>query len=74
MKVAENIIIEEQKEMVGTVKAFGFFKREVLGKYLVFGVSAAIVGCVLGILASFVLGELIQKIYDDASKGQGGME
>ena len=64
------IIIEEQKEMVGTVKAFGFFKREVLGKYLVFGVSAAIVGCVLGILASFVLGELIQKIYDDAGMYQ----
>lgn len=64
------IIIEEQKEMVGTVKAFGFFKREVLGKYLVFGVSAAIVGCILGILASFGLGETIQRIYDDAGMYQ----
>ncbi|MBQ7246013.1 MAG: hypothetical protein IJS33_03740 [Firmicutes bacterium] len=64
------IIIEEQKEMVGTVKAFGFFKREVLGKYLVFGVSAAIVGCILGILGSFGLGETIQRIYDDAGMYQ----
>lgn len=57
------IIIEEQKQMVGTVKAFGFFKKEVLGKYLVFGVSAAVLGCVLGILIAVGLADFIQVLF-----------
>ena len=66
------IIIEEQKEMVGTAKAFGFFKREVLGKYLVFGGSAAVVGCILGILGSLALSELLQKEYAKSGMYQFG--
>lgn len=58
-----SIIIEEQKKMVGTVKAFGFHKGEVLGKYLVFGVSASVIGCIAGILLALGLSGAVLKAY-----------
>lgn len=60
------IIIEEQKKMVGTVKAFGFHKGEILGKYLVFGVSAAVAGCIAGILIALGLSGFVLKKYNEA--------
>ena len=57
------IIIDEQKTMVGTSKAFGFHKSEVLGKYLVFGVTSAIVGSILAAIGAFVLSNLVQIRY-----------
>ena len=57
------IIIDEQKTMVGTAKAFGFHKGEVLGKYLVFGVSSAIVGSILAAIGAFLLSNLVQIRY-----------
>lgn len=66
------IIIEEQKKMVGTVKAFGFFKNEVLGKYLVFGVSAAVLGCMLGIPAALGESAAVQSQYTKAGIYQFG--
>ncbi len=59
------IMIEEQKKMVGTVKAFGFHKSEILGKYLVFGVTAAVIGCIAGILVALGMsGFVLQKYYE----------
>ena len=55
------IIIEEQKPLVGTVKAFGFLRNEILGKYLVFGVSAAVLGSILGTALSYGVSEYIQS-------------
>lgn len=43
-------MIDEQRKLVGTTKALGFFNREVFAKYAVFGVSATFIGTVLGIL------------------------
>lgn len=57
------IIIDEQKTMVGTSKAFGFHKSEVLGKYLVFGVSSAIVGSIVAAIGAFLLSNIVQKRY-----------
>lgn len=57
------IIIGEQKTMVGTVKAFGFHKSEILGKYLVFGVSAAVMGSILAIAGSLLMSGFVQKKY-----------
>ena len=58
-------IINEQRMQVGTMKAFGFGKGEVLTKYLFFGVSANLLGSVLGILASrFILEVLLLKNYN----------
>ena len=67
------IIIEEQKKMVGTVKAFGFRKREVLSKYLVFGVTAAILGCIAGILLALGLSGLVLKAYHNTGMYQFGL-
>lgn len=67
------IIIDEQKEMVGTEKAFGFFKREVMAKYLTFGVSAAITGCILGIMLSLALANRVQVEYAATGMYQFGV-
>lgn len=45
-------MIEEQREQVGGMKAFGLLDREIIYKYLVFGNSAALFGMIFGILAS----------------------
>ena len=51
--------IESQRTLVGTTKALGFFNSEVLIKYLSFGLSATIVGVILGILMSyFIMGNI----------------
>lgn len=47
------IMVEEDKKQVGTTKAFGFYNREILMKYLYYGVSAAIIGSVLGVALAF---------------------
>ena len=57
------IIIEEQKKMVGTVKAFGFHKGEILGKYLMFGVTSSIIGCIAGILIAIGLSGFVLQRY-----------
>lgn len=62
-----SIIIEEQKDLIGTTKAFGFRKREVLSKYLMFGVTASIVGSIMAFIVGSVLSEAVLQFY----KGQG---
>ena len=46
-------IVNEQRRLVGATKALGFFNREILGKYLAFGITATIVGALIGILAGY---------------------
>ena len=41
-------MVNEQRMLVGTVKAMGLYNREILQKYLLFGVSATVIGSVLG--------------------------
>ena len=53
------MIVEEENKSVGTTKAFGFYNREIFGKYLLFGVSAAIVGCICGVIISHFVSKLI---------------
>ena len=53
------IIIEEQKKQVGTVKALGFRNRKIRAKYLLFGVTAAVVGSILGIVLSVLLENVV---------------
>ncbi len=67
------IIIDEQKKMVGTVKAFGFLKKEILGKYLVFGVSAAVIGSIAGILVALGLSGFVLKAYHNSGMYQFGI-
>jgi ABC-type antimicrobial peptide transport system permease subunit len=42
--------VDEQRSLVGTTKALGFYQREIFAKYLTFGVSATVVGAALGLL------------------------
>ena len=49
------IIIDEQKKLVGTTKAFGFHNNEILGKYMLFGLAAAVIGVMAGILLGILL-------------------
>lgn len=60
------IIIEEQKPLVGTVKAFGFLRSEILKKYMVFGVSAALMGGILGVALSVGLSDFIQTKFTES--------
>ena len=62
------IIIDEQKKLVGTTKAFGFFKREILGKYLVFGAAASVIGAILAVIGAYLISTMILT-----AQGKSGM-
>ncbi len=49
------IIIEDERKLVGTAKAFGFRNSEILSKYMVFSVSASVFGSLLGILIASLI-------------------
>ena len=66
------IIIDEQKKLVGTSKAFGFHKGEILGKYLTFGVSSAIVGSALAAVLAYGLSGIVQIKYAESGMYQVG--
>ena len=58
-------MVDEQRSLVGTTKALGFFNREIFAKYLIFGVSATFIGTILGILtARFALEGFVLKGFD----------
>lgn len=66
------IIIEEQKKLIGTVKAFGFHKREVLSKYLLFGTSAGLLGDILAVFTGIGLSVIVQIVYSASNLYQYG--
>lgn len=43
-------MVDEQRTLVGTTKALGFYKREILMKYLLYGVSGTLLGAAIGVL------------------------
>ncbi|MBR3242884.1 MAG: FtsX-like permease family protein [Parasporobacterium sp.] len=47
-------IIEEQRTLVGTQKALGFYGREILLKYLLFGGSATLLGMLVGAFLGYI--------------------
>ena len=46
-------MVQEQRALVGTSKALGLYNREILCKYMIFGVSAGIAAAVLGVVLSY---------------------
>lgn len=57
-------MVDEQSILVGTTKAMGFYNREIMAKYLFFGVLSPVLGVIAGILlAHFVLQPLVLKMY-----------
>ena len=58
-------MVDEQRKLVGTTKALGFFNYEIFSKYLGFGVSASLIGVILGILAArFALEPFLLASFD----------
>lgn len=48
-------LVEEQRGLIGTYKSLGFAKHQVYAKYLIYALSACIVGGVVGNVFGFVL-------------------
>lgn len=59
-------IVDEQRKLVGTVKALGFFNREAAAKYLLFGLSGTFLGIALGTAFSYFV---LQPIIVGSHKG-----
>ena len=57
------IMAEDQKEQIGALKALGFRGGEILKKYLLFSVSAAVAGVLLGTGFACLLALLMQGLY-----------
>ena len=46
-------IVTEDRHLIGTQKALGFFVREILMKYLLFGSGATLVGAIAGVILGY---------------------
>ncbi len=57
-------MVDEQSVLVGTTKALGLLRKEILVKYMIFGILGTMLGVLAGILiAYFVLEPLILNMY-----------
>ena len=57
-------LVEDQRKLLGAAKALGFFGREIFSKYLLFGLSASVIGMILGlILGHLVLQDFVLTSY-----------
>lgn len=50
-----NRMIEEQRTQIGTLKALGYSRRTIMGKYMFYSGSAAVTGCVGGFFIGIFL-------------------
>lgn len=57
------IMIDDQKKLIGATKSFGFFNREILSKYLLFGLLATIVGILIGIGLAFAVERALTSFF-----------
>lgn len=57
-------MVEEQRTLIGTMKALGYSKFATAGKYMLYALSASLAGSVLGALAGeYVLPQIIIRAY-----------
>lgn len=57
-------IVEENRRLIGTQKALGFFSREILVKYICFGSSATALGMIFGAFtATFVIQNIAVSVH-----------
>ena len=57
-------MVEEERGLIGTYKALGFSDGRILGKYLIFALSACAAGSILGLVGGFIaLPEIIFIIF-----------
>lgn len=50
-----NRMVEEQRTQIGVLKALGYSEIAIMGKYLFYSGSAALIGCVLGFAAGCIV-------------------
>ena len=55
-------MVEEHRTEIGTFKALGYDERSIQRKYLIYSLSATVLGCVIGLLVGFKLFPTV--IYD----------
>lgn len=48
-------IVDEQRNQIGTNKALGFFNKEVLSKYLLFGITGTLAGAIIGTVLGYIV-------------------
>ena len=59
-------MVDEQRTLVGTTKALGFFNREIFAKYLSFGVFATLIGTLLGaLIARFLIAPFLLNGFNE---------
>ena len=46
-------MVEENRTQMGTFKALGYSDREITAKYMVYGITAGLLGCIVGMLLGF---------------------
>lgn len=57
-------LVEENRTLIGTQRAIGFFRREILAKYISFGSSATLAGMLIGTLFGvYVLQSVLLNSY-----------
>lgn len=56
------ILIDNQKKLIGAMKAFGFRNGEIISKYTIFGLSAVCFGMVLTVGLSWVLEKIVYRV------------
>ncbi len=59
-----NRMVEEQRTQIGVLKALGFRESTIMGKYMFYAGSAALIGCILGyMVGTYVFPEVIWTAY-----------
>lgn len=58
-------LAEQQRTIVGTLKALGYSNRQVFWHYLKFGTTIGVIGGVLGAAAGFVLAGMMTEVYKE---------
>ncbi len=58
-------MVDEQASLVGTLKALGIKNGEILGKYLIYGLSSTVIGVGLGVaMAYYVVQKMLLNVQD----------
>ena len=58
-------MVEEQRTQIGVLKALGYSEGTVMGKYMFYSGTAAVIGCVLGYGAgTYIFPKIIWKSYE----------
>lgn len=59
-----NRMVEEQRTMIGMLKALGYSEHTIMGKYMIYSGLAAVIGCIGGFFAgTYAFPRVIWKAY-----------